>query len=345
MTGLTEQLPHTAAFPNALGTGLLLHTASALGGDLHQHIEDLISDYENVLSRFKGDSIVGQMRVATHGGTFDFPDWTLNLFDLYDHLFSATNGAIDPCVGEDLIRLGYDKSYSSVNEPNADEHTGAIHGRATWDHAIEHHGTTLVTHGPVALDFGACGKGYLVDLIAERLGVAQSDLRYVIDAGGDLLVHTSEPITIALEDPSDPANAVGVAEISQGAFCASSPSRRHWTDAAGHQLHHLLNAIDGLPVDDVAATWVAVTPPSSAITTKTSTHASNASTTANRDTDDSSNTVAAHVPVTLADGLATALFTTPATQLRAHFPFECAILNANRTAAQSPNFPGGFFTH
>ena len=37
--------------------------------------------------------------------------------------------------------------------------------------------------------------------------------------------------------------------------------------------------------------------------------------------------------------------TTPATQLRAHFPFECAILNANRTAAQSPNFPGGFFTH
>ena len=88
---------------------------------------------------------------------------------------------------------------------------------------------------------------------------------------------------------------------------------------------------------------MAVTPPSSAITTKTSTHGSNASTTANRDTDDSSNTVAAHVA--LADGLATALFTTPATQLRAHFPFECAILNANRTAAQSPNFPGGFFTH
>lgn len=224
MTGLTEQLPHTAAFPNALGTGLLLHTASALGGDLHQHIEDLISDYENVLSRFKGDSIVGQMRVATHGGTFDFPDWTLNLFDLYDHLFSATNGAIDPCVGEDLIRLGYDKSYSSVNEPNADEHTGAIHGRATWDHAIEHHGTTLVTHGPVALDFGACGKGYLVDLIAERLGVAQSDLRYVIDAGGDLLVHTSEPITIALEDPSDPANAVGVAEISQARSAQAPPA-------------------------------------------------------------------------------------------------------------------------
>ena len=81
-------------------------------------------------------------------------------------------------------------------------------------------------------------------------------------------MHTDEPITIALEDPADPANAVGTVEISHGAFCASSPSRRHWSDAAGHQLHHLLNAIDGLPVDDVAATWVAVTPPSSAITTE-----------------------------------------------------------------------------
>lgn len=289
-----------------------------------------------------------RMRTAAHGGTFDFPDWASGLFGLYDRLFAATDGAIDPCVGEDLIRLGYDESYSFAATPDAAEHAGAIHGRAVWSADVERHGTTLITHSPVALDFGACGKGYLVDLLAGMLGDGAGHpqpIQYVIDAGGDLLVHTDEPITIALEDPADPANAVGTVEISHGAFCASSPSRRHWSDAAGHQLHHLLNAIDGLPVDDVAATWVAVTPPSSAITTKTSTHGSNASTTANRDTDDSSNTVAAHVPVTLADGLATALFTTPATQLRAHFPFECAILNANRTAAQSPNFPGGFFTH
>ena len=348
MTGLAERLPHVAAFPEALGTGLLLHTDVALDDGLSNCIDMFISTYEAALSRFKDDSTVGRMRTATHGGTFDFPDWTSGLFCLYDRLFAATDGAIDPCVGEDLIRLGYDESYSFTTAPDAAEHAGAIHGRAVWPADVERHGTTLITHSPVALDFGACGKGYLADLLAGMLGDGAGHpqpIQYVIDAGGDLLVHTDEPITIALEDPADPANAVGTVEISHGAFCASSPSRRHWSDAAGHQLHHLLNAIDGLPVDDVAATWVAVTPPSSAITTKTSTHGSNASTTANRDTDDSSNTVAAHVPVTLADGLATALFTTPATQLRAHFPFECAILNANRTAAQSPNFPGGFFTH
>ena len=315
---LTDRLPHVAAFPDALGTGLLLHTDVALDDGLSNCIDMFISTYEAALSRFKDDSTVGRMRTATHGGTFDFPDWTSGLFCLYDRLFAATDGAIDPCVGEDLIRLGYDESYSFTPAPDAAEHAGAIHGRAIWSADVERHGTTLVTRGPVALDFGACGKGYLVDLLAGMLGDGAGHpqpIQYVIDAGGDLLVHTDEPITIALEDPADPANAVGAVEISQGAFCASSPSRRHWSDAAGHQLHHLLNAIDGLPVDDVAATWVAVMP-----------HAASLST-------------------ALADGLATALFTTSATQLRAHFPFECAILNANRAAAQSPNFPGGFFTH
>ena len=437
MDGLQHRLPHTMAFPHALGTGLIIQ--STLGGDervplpallqggsngsatcdaprtdgdaspaphaapgttpptisLYDAIDILIDEYEAALSRFRAKSLVTRMRLAEHGGTFAFPDWCGPLFDLYDQLFEATNGAIDPCVGEDLIRLGYDTTYSFTVKPSAfgavgarrndtadrnaaDEghedghdvtgninsggllrnsgHLGALHGRATWRDDVERRGTTLITYQPVALDFGACGKGYLVDLIARMLEAAgqqcmqvapisgpedssdeghdandesnnsnnsgrisgnrpdttltqpmPSPPQYVIDAGGDLLVHTDNPITIALEDPADPSNAVGTAEIGSGAFCASSPSRRHWGEAAGHRLHHLLNAIDGLPVNDVAATWV--TAPRTA----------------------------------LADGLATALFVTPATQLRGHFRFDCAVLSADRTAAQSPDFPGSFF--
>ena len=167
-------------------------------------IGSFIHEYEVVLSRFRDDSIVGRMRTAAHGGTFDFPDWASGLFGLYDRLFAATDGATDPCVGEDLIRLGYDESYSFTPAPDAAEHAGAIHGRAIWSADVERHGTTLVTRGPVALDFGACGKGYLVDLLAGMLGDGAGHpqpIQYVIDAGGDLLVHTDEPITIALEDP------------------------------------------------------------------------------------------------------------------------------------------------
>lgn len=413
MTGLDEQLPHTMAFPHALGTGLIVQSVldenttigvpAILCGDanvgsrantnvsnpvtpgnsaffgtddvddrilLYDAIDILIDTYESALSRFRPDSPVSRMRGAKHGGTFVFPDWCSPLFDLYDRLFEATGGAIDPCVGEDLIRLGYDSSYSFTVSPDAigydkaDDsdklgtsdasgdpaalsvgvygqsatwHLGAIHGRATWRTDVERHGTTLVTRRPVALDFGACGKGYLVDLIARML--REHTDAYVIDAGGDLLIRTvgcasdsrttahddegtpsahDEPaaatVTIALEDPADPSRAVGTATMSNGSFCASAPSRRHWGEAAGHQLHHLLNAIDGLPVDDVTATWVAVRPDR-------------------------------EFPTATADGLATALFTTPAEQLRHHFDFQCAILNADRAAAQSPDFPGGFFMH
>ena len=75
MTGLAERLPHVAAFPEALGTGLLLHTDVALDDGLSNCIDMFISTYEAALSRFKDDSTVGRMRTATHGGTFDFPDW------------------------------------------------------------------------------------------------------------------------------------------------------------------------------------------------------------------------------------------------------------------------------
>ena len=187
MTSLTEQLPYVYAFPDALGTGLLVHTESVLDDEIRDRIGSFIHEYEVVLSRFRDDSIVGRMRTAAHGGTFDFPDWASGLFGLYDRLFAATDGATDPCVGEDLIRLGYDESYSFTPAPDAAEHAGAIHGRAIWSADVERHGTTLVTRGPVALDFGACGKGYLVDLLAGMLGDGAGHPQVLFMVGVDIL--------------------------------------------------------------------------------------------------------------------------------------------------------------
>lgn len=313
MSSLADCMPHTLAFPDALGTGLLVQSA---GPCERTGIEACIDGYERMLSRFRQDSLVTAMREARHGGSFDFPDWALGLFELYDQLTDATEGAIDPCVGEDLIRLGYDAAYSFVIQADADERLGALHSRPTWRCNVERHGTTLVIRRPVSLDFGACGKGYLVDLIASMIRPVSP--RFAIDAGGDLLIHSPEtPITIALEDPADPARAVGTASVTSGAFCASAPSRRHWGEAAGHRLHHLLNAIDGQPATQVAATWTYVNGDHSAQQTLTA----------------------------LADGLATALFVTQPQQLRAHFRFDCALLTDTRHAKSSAGFPGNFFAN
>lgn len=329
---LVQRMPHTMAFPNALGTGLLISTARPVPAELRGEMERCIDGYEQVLSRFRADSLVTRIGSAEHGGHFDFPDWTGPLFDLYDALHSATSGAIDPCVGEDLIRLGYDPALSFTVEADAGEHLGALRGRAVWGRdVVRAGGTALVTQGPVHLDFGACGKGYLVDVLG---GLLADEREFVIDAGGDLLVHATEPISVALEDPEDPSRAVGVAHIADGAFCASAPSRRHWEVAVDERthlaIHHLLNAVDGLPAQQVEATWTSV----------------RADTNANVHSADESlhhMAVLADFPTALADGLATALFVADPDELSRVFAFGCAMLDAGRHARISAGFPGRFF--
>lgn len=102
---------------------------------------------------------------------------------------------------------------------------GQLRGRAVWGRDVTRHGTTLVTHEPMQLDFGACGKGYLVDLLGRMLQSSQ----FVIDAGGDLLIHAEQPISVALEDPEDQSHAIGIAHIANGALEAQA----HPADAIG----------------------------------------------------------------------------------------------------------------
>ncbi|OZG62844.1 thiamine biosynthesis protein ApbE [Bifidobacterium lemurum] len=367
MSRLAERMPHIMTLPRALGTGMIIRSAAPLDDATRGEIRAFAAEYERLLSRFRPDSLVAAMRGAEHGGTFDFPEWAVPLFDLYDRLADATDGAIDPCVGEDLTRLGYGADLRFVMEPDAAGHLGSLRGRPTWRGDVERHGATLVTKRPVSLDFGACGKGYLVDLIAALIGesaaIDDPHGALLIDAGGDLLVRSpEEPVTIALEDPWDSDNAVGVAAMSGGAFCASAPSRRQWGQAAGHRLHHLINAIDGRPADDVAAAWVAVAAGLSAEPTATQaakprTMQAGSPTAARtgKTLDEPSTAWAAESHgkppakprveplVALADGLATALFVSRADRLRARFAFDCAIVRSDRTAAVSPRFPGRLF--
>lgn len=339
----TSQMTDSAESDNQ-HANLTSQMTDSAESDMREAVAALLRTYEHTLSRFREDSLVAAMRRATHGGSFDFPDWAGGLFDLYDALHEASDGAIDPCVGEDLTRLGYGPAYTFAAQPNARTYAGAVHGRATWHGSVERHGCTLITRGPVSLDFGACGKGYAVDLIAALLRDSgcnterndernternadhhagpntnrATDRALVIDAGGDLLVHLGQspdqpvPLRVALEHPSDSTQAVGVAEIMDGALCASAPSRRHWGEQSGMRLHHLLNAIDGMPADSVAAAWAYV-PQQAAF------------------------------PCATADGLATALFVTPPDRLRARFRFECAFIDADGMLHASRDFPATLF--
>ncbi len=229
---------------DAIGTHWQIDTSEPLDEATRRAVSERIDSFDSVYSRFRADSLVTQ--IAAEAGRFDFPADAVDLFSLYDRLHSATQGAVDPLVGRDLERLGYDRAYTLQPATIPD-----VSPRASWVTDVTRHGTVVTTTRPVVIDVGAVGKGYLVDLVREVLEERGLD-GLVVDASGDLVHRGNRPIRVGLEHPLDPTKAIGVAEFANASLCASASNRRVWGDG----LHHILDARTGNPARDVIATWV-----------------------------------------------------------------------------------------
>jgi thiamine biosynthesis lipoprotein len=237
---------------DAIGTRWCIDTDEPLRGEVRDRILDRIRGFDLTYSRFRPDSLVSQVAAALAGGRFEFPEDSVALFDLYDRLVAATDGAVDPLVGRPLELLGYDPTYSLTPAPDAVRARERARARPSWAADIVRDGTTLITRRPLVIDVGAAGKGYLVDivsLILQQAGVAE----FVVDAGGDLRHCGEHGIRVGLEHPLDPRLVIGVANLQNRALCASAVNRRAW----GNGLHHVLDARTGAPATEVVATWVA----------------------------------------------------------------------------------------
>lgn len=278
----------------ALGTRWQIDTIEPVDAALAAEIADRIERYDRTWSRFRTDSLVAQ--IGRRAGTWRFPDEAPALFELYRRLYAATDGAMSPLVGAALDTLGYDRAYSLT--PSGDPVPAPA-----WDEAVAWDGDRLTTVRPVRLDVGAAGKGYLVDLIGALLREAGHE-NIVIDASGDIRHWGESALRVGLEDPRDTTRAIGIARITDAAICSSATNRRQW----GAGLHHVIDALTGLPTRSIIATW-------------------------------------AIAPTALeADGLATALFFTDPARLERDFAFEWVRLDAAGRVEFSPHLNGELFT-
>lgn len=243
-------------------------------------------------SRFRDDSVV--TRISRTPGRHALPADAGPLLEWYRELYAGTAGRVSPLVGRAMEGLGYDAAYRLV--------PGEPAPVPAWDDAIAWEGAHLDVVRPVLLDVGAAGKGYLVDLVAgvlDELGVTT----HVVDASGDLVARGATSERIALEHPADASKAIGVVALQDGALAASASNRRAW----GEGLHHVIDAVTGLPTAGVVATWVLA-------------------------------------PDCLhADGLATALFFDPSPELLARDGVSYVRMFADGRVQSSPSFPGELF--
>ena len=276
-----------------IGTDWEISTPLPLTAALRESLLDRIEGFDAAWSRFRADSLVAAMARAP--GRYRFPDEAAALGPLYSTLYGLTGGAMTPLIGGSLERLGYDPSYSL-------RPAGPPLPAPAWESGLSWSGTSLTASEPVVLDIGAAGKGLLVDLLAAELEGAGAG-SFIIDASGDLLVRGPDPVSVALEHPYNPAQAIGVVELAGRALCASAANRRAWGDG----LHHVLDGTTGQPVRTAVATWALA------------------------DT------------AVLADALATALFFVPGGTLEDEFEFSWLTVFSDGSAAYSAAFEGTLF--
>lgn len=222
----------------AIGTRWEIETERPLDASARARVGAVVDAFDRTWSRFRADS--GVARLARSGGALRSSD-AAPMLAAYRELDAATDGAVNPLIGESLSALGYDADYSFVvgDARPAPREWSDI---ATWTD------DQLTLACPATVDVGALGKGRLVDLVLAELSGIAGDV--TVDAGGDIAVRGGE-VRIGLEHPFDPRRAIGVATIADQALCASAINRRAW----GGGIHHVLDARTGAPVRTWAATW------------------------------------------------------------------------------------------
>lgn len=222
----------------AIGTQWAIETARPLSEGQKAGIAKIVDSFDQAYSRFRSDSLV--MRLQTEG-TATFPESFADIYPIYDALYRATKGKVNPLVGGSLERLGYDSGYSLVAGQPAP---------APEFSKLALRGLAATLEQPAVLDIGAVGKGYLIDEIAAYL--AEFTDEYVVDGSGDIAVSTNTPQAIGLEHPYDSAKIIGTVRMTHQSICGSATNRRAW----GNKLHHIIDASTGEPYGgDIVASW------------------------------------------------------------------------------------------
>ncbi len=239
----------------AIGTSWIIDIYDAIDSkneaDVLSAIMNRIDEFDRVYSRFRSDSIVTQM--SQKKGNYTLPHDSQLLFSIYSDLYRLTHGFFTQLVGQMLVDAGYDPAYSLKQKK-------ALTAPPRWEEVMEFRigsskerleSPILSILKPVQLDFGAAGKGYLIDLVGKVL-TEKKVHGFLINAGGDILHKSNEqPIRIGLENPNNFDQVIGICELKNKSICGSAGSRRVWGNFT-----HIMNPYTLLSPRDITAVWV-----------------------------------------------------------------------------------------
>jgi len=159
--------------------------------------------------------------------------------------YRSTNGRFDPRVLSDLERMGYDRTFRSVDGLGAS--MADRPERADWTPEFDSK-LSLVTLGGERIDLGGVAKGAAAD--RGLAAMAAMGVHGLIDIGGDGAASGPDeigaPWSVGVEDPLGGSEPVAVLTLEAGGYATSSTRLRHWK-VGGEQAHHLIDPRTGRP--------------------------------------------------------------------------------------------------
>ena len=209
---------------------------------LQSSIQNRIEIYDKTYSRFRNDSVITAM--SQNAGTYNLPADSDILFNTYKRIYESTNGSVTPLIGQLLSDVGYDADYTLKAK-------NVLKRPMTWKESFDYRNNTVTIYNPCLLDFGAAGKGHLIDIVSELIEES-GYMSYTVDAGGDIRYKNKEnkSLTVGLEHPLDTSQVIGVANIINCSMCGSAGNRRAWGE-----FHHIIDPLSMKPVKSVTAVW------------------------------------------------------------------------------------------
>jgi thiamine biosynthesis lipoprotein len=223
---------------------LVVEDDTALSGATAE-FERIIERVDRIASRFRGDSALSVAN-ANAGRPVPIPRDLVLLVAAALEAAERTGGAVDPTVGQSVIRAGYDRDIAEVPADGAA--LELLPTGATWrDVLLDRQLGVLTVPVGVALDLGATAKSFTADLIA-RTVLRRFSTPVLVELGGDVAVAGTRPggwpIMVA-EREGGPGQLV---TVRSGGVATSTTTIRRWK-RGGRTMHHLIDPRTGRPTD------------------------------------------------------------------------------------------------
>jgi len=188
-------------------TGEKLHMAIGAAFAAIERVQALMSyhDPASELSRINRQAASSEQQIDPE---------TYTVLEAALRFAALSNGAFDPCVGEQLEKWGYLPPCAATAE-------GARTLGGSWlDVHLIRPGRVRLSR-PVRLDLGGIAKGYAVDRavdVLQRAGIG----RILVNAGGDLRIAGDWEQQIRLRHAHTPHLSAGVLALSNAALATSA---------------------------------------------------------------------------------------------------------------------------